>query len=300
MSENKKIAAIGEALWDVYPGSRMIGGAPANFISHIAQTDHKAFIFSRVGDDASGRELVQKLKARKVDVSGVQTDIFKPTGMVRINLKDNGSPSYECSKNVAFDDLRMDSNWEKLAPTMDVIFFGMLAQRSEGSRLTIREFIDKAPNALKIFDANIRQWDNLNSNTINESLQRADILKLNHQECDILKKGMRVEKDDPDFLQELDLKYDLKMAVLTLGNVGSYIVTTTEREFDPGYYISAVDTTGAGDAYAAGFVIKYLQDAALKEISDFANRLAAFVSTRKGATPPWTLEQLELEMTYSL
>jgi fructokinase len=300
MSDKKNIAAIGETLWDVYGDERHPGGAPTNFISHIAQTGHNAFLLSRVGDDANGRELRKKIQDRNIDISGVQTDIFKSTGKVTIELDQSGIPTYHCTQNVAFDDMRVDSIWEELAPRMDVVFYGMLAQRKQASREAIGNFLGRAPNALKVFDANIRQWDESSEHIISASLKQADILKLNHKECGILRKGFRSEEEVPIFLQRLVQEHDLKIAALTLGHVGCYIVTADQREFDPGYYINAIDTTGAGDAFAAGMVFKYLQGAELKEISDFANRLAAFVSTRQGATPTWSIEELEEAMALSL
>lgn len=300
MTEPKNIAAVGEVLWDEYGEERYVGGAPANFVTHIARTAHHPFLFSRVGDDADGRELVQKLHAENINVTGVQTDIFRPTGRVTIELDRHGVPTFRCSSNVAFDEMRVDSNWESLAPQMDVIFFGMLAQRKDQSREAIHSFLGKAEGALKIFDANIRTWDLANRGTLVDSLKKADILKMNRKECDIIKKGLGGQGDDGDFMHHLLQEYDLKMAALTLGEVGCLIVSPQDREFDPGYYIDAIDSSGAGDAFAAGLVIKYLDAAPLNEIADFANRLAAFVSLCKGAAPPWTVEEIDNVMSLRL
>jgi len=300
MSEDKKIAAVGEVLWDVIEDKEYLGGAPANFLSHMARTSFQPYLLSRVGGDKEGRKLVLELKSRNIDVSGVQLDIFKPTATVRIDLDETGNPSYHCTGNVAFDDMRIDAIWEDLAPQMDVVFFGMLAQRSETSREAIQKFLVKAPAALKIFDANIKRWDERNNAVVAQSLKMADIVKLNRDEIAVLKKGMRGPESNAEFLQILVRDYDLKMAALTLGEVGCYLVTPDEQEFDPGYYISVIDATGAGDAFAAGLTLKYLQGADLKEIADFANRLAAFVSTRYGAAPAWTIEELDQEMALRL
>ncbi len=53
-----------------------------------------------------------------------------------------------------------------------------------------------------------------------------------------------------------------------------------------------LDATGAGDAFAAGLVLKILQRAPLREIADFANRLAAYVYTKRGAVPAWSINDL--------
>jgi len=300
MSERQKIAAVGEVLWDIIEDKKYLGGAPANFLSHIARLSLEPFLFSRVGGDKDGRTLVQELKARKIDASGVQLDIFNPTATVKIDLDEKGSPSYHCTRNVAFDDMRIDAKWESLAPQMDVVFFGMLAQRSETSREAIHRFLGKAPKALKVFDANIGRWDESSNRAVVQSLKAADIVKLNRDEIAVLKQGLHGPESNAEFLHGLVRDYKLKMAALTLGEVGCYLVTPDEQEFDPGYYIAVVDATGAGDAFAAGLTFKFLQGAGLKEIADFANRLAAFVSTRHGAAPEWTMEELNQEMELRL
>lgn len=288
-----KIAGLGESLWDMYGHEKFIGGSPANFAAHIAQAGLDAFLFSRVGEDDLGRELLRELAEFGVDISGVQGDLFKPTGAVRISLDQFGQPKYDCSRDVAFDFMRTDSLWEELAPQMDAVFFSLLAQRSETSREAMQLFLQKATTALKICDVNIRHWNANVEALVNESLAVADIIKMNQHECETLKHGLKSKADDLDFLIELLKKYAIQMATLTLGPHGCYLVTQKDLEFDPGYHILPADTSGAGDAFAAGLVLKILQRAPLKEAADFANRLGAFVSTQKGAVPRWTFDELD-------
>ena len=179
MNESKKIAAVGEVLWDVIDGKKYLGGAPANFLSHIAQMSCDAYLFSRIGGDADGRTLRQELRKRNINAAGVQLDIFKPTATVKIDLDEAGNPSYHCTQDVAFDDMRIDANWEEWAPQMDLVYFGLLAQRSDASREAIQKFLAKTPAALKIFDANIKSWNERTSAVVAQSLKMADIVKMN-------------------------------------------------------------------------------------------------------------------------
>ena len=300
MAEKFKIAGLGEILWDIYDDGRFIGGAPANFAAHIAQSGQQAYLFSRVGDDEPGHHAIESLKALHVNTSGVQTDIFQSTGSVKISLDAQGNPHYSCSTNVAFDDMRMDSSWEELAPQMQAVFFGLLAQRSETSREAVRQFLSMASSALKIFDINIRKWDTATEQKVKDSLEVADVIKMNQVELSILKEGFQSDLDDVVFLQDMLERYHLKLAALTLGQHGCCLVTENETEFDPGYFITPVDTTGAGDAFAAAMVVKYLQGASLTEIADAANSLAAFVSLQKGAVPRWSWRQLQEIMVTNL
>jgi len=287
-----KIAGLGEVLWDVYENEKFVGGSPANFSAHIALAGHQAYLFSRVGDDQSGHELVLKIGELNIDVEGIQFDIFKPTGSVKISL-DSGQPTYTCTSDVAFDYLRVDSTWETLAPQMDAVFFGLLAQRSLTSCEAIHEFLRKATTALKFCDLNLRRWDAMTEKNMHDSLVAADIIKLNKNECQLLKNGLKSDDDDITFLRQLIQKHAIQMAALTLGTDGCYLVTAKEQEYDPGYFISPVDASGAGDAFAAGLLYKVLDHAPLAEAADFANRLSAFVATKKGAVPAWSFAELD-------
>jgi fructokinase len=61
----------------------------------------------------------------------------------------------------------------------------------------------------------------------------------------------------------------------------------------PGYRVAVVDTVGAGDAFAAGFLHGVASGWPLREIGDFANRLGALVAARPGGTPAWTPAEIE-------
>ncbi len=295
-----KIAGLGEVLWDVYGDEKFMGGSPANFSAHIALSGQDAYLFARVGDDQAGRDLVREVKSYNVNIEGIQTDIFKPTGTVKISLNAGGQPVYQCTSNVAFDYMRVDSIWEDMAPDMDAVFFGLLAQRSETSREAIYTFLNEASTALKICDVNIRRWDAVTEKNVQDSLIAADIIKLNKQECRLLKEGLRSDDDDITFLRKLIQKHVIQMAALTLGAAGCYLITSKGEEFDPGYFITPVDSSGAGDAFTAGLVVKILEHAPLSEVADFANGLGAYVSTKKGAVPLWSFSELEQFMAVSL
>ena len=295
-----KIAGLGETLWDIYEQEKFVGGSATNFSVHVAQSGQDAYLFSRVGDDKNGRELLQKLSDVNVNTSGVQHDIFKPTGSLHISLDEEGNPDYHCTKDVAFDYMRLDSIWEELAPQMDAVFFGMLAQRNDVSREAMNGFLKKATTALKVCDLNIRQWNSNTERAVNDALVFADIVKLNQSECSILKRGLNVDTDDISFLRQLLEKHAIRMVALTLGQHGCYLITAKEKEFDPGYSIKPMDLSGAGDAFAAGLVLKVLQQAPLSDVADFANKLGAYVSTKIGAVPDWSFHVLDEFITESI
>jgi len=292
MSKKFKIAGLGEILWDVYGEQKYLGGAPANFAAHVSQAGHHGIILSRVGDDLLGNELLVQLQSDGMDISGIQKDTDKPTGTVRVSLNDEGVPSFECSRDVAFDSLEFDSTWQKLAGQIDAVLFGTLAQRQQTSRKAIQAFLRAAPQAIKVFDINLRGWNDDVAMTVETSLQVCDVIKLNEEELHQLKRHNSATGDDVIFLRTLLSKYRLQLAAVTLGARGCYLVTDSEYVQHLGFEAKVVDTTGSGDAFAAGLVVKLLEKAPLSEIAGFGNRLGAFVATQKGAVPKWTMESI--------
>ena len=100
--------AFGEILWDVIDGVPHIGGAPFNFAAHVAKCGLTSSIISSVGEDDLGRRAKEQVAALGVDGTFVSVHPSLPTGTVNVTLN-NGIPSYEIVKPVAWDEIRVDS-----------------------------------------------------------------------------------------------------------------------------------------------------------------------------------------------
>jgi sulfofructose kinase len=73
------------------------------------------------------------------------------------------------------------------------------------------------------------------------------------------------------------------MLCITLGPRGSMMLVDDRLFVEPGFAVQAVDTTGAGDVFRAGFIQAFLNGATPSEILRFANAAAALSCTRAGA-----------------
>ena len=282
-----KIVGIGEVLWDVFPHSRNLGGAPANFAYFVKKLGQNGLVASKVGDDLMGKEILDSLFKLGLAGDFIQIDSEHPTGTVDVKIDDNGQPDYIINKNVAWDFLEFSDRWKKLAKEADVICFGTLAQRSLKSCRTIIDFLKMARSStIKVFDINLRQ-NFYSLKTIVQSLKLATILKLNTEELGIMKNlmGYSSEKNDINFYRRLMNEYGIKLVCLTRGEDGSLLMDESDYYDHPGYKISVADTVGAGDAFTAAVVIRYLDGGTLEEMSSSANRLGSWVSSRTGPTP---------------
>ena len=96
---NNIIVGMGEALWDVLPEGKKIGGAPANFAYHVSQFGFDSRVVSAVGRDELGEEILKVFNEKKLKMQIEQVDY--PTGTVQVTLDDEGVPCYEIKEGVA-------------------------------------------------------------------------------------------------------------------------------------------------------------------------------------------------------
>ena len=296
----KYVIGIGEALFDCLPEGRKLGGAPANFAYHVSQFGLNGCAISAIGKDELGDEIVdtfervhESLPTFNYQLSTVE----QPTGTVKVTLDDKGVPQYEICLGVAWDNIPLTNAMLEIARQAQAVCFGSLAQRSETSRETIQAFLDATPaDALKVFDINLRQsW--YTAEVIAESLSRANILKINDEELDVVATMLLGEPtvpgaliaEDPEktrrICRELIVRYDLRMLILTCGAVGSYVFTADEESYVATPKVQVADTVGAGDSFTATFVAQLLLGKPIREAHERAVKVSAFVCTRHGAMP---------------
>lgn len=291
----KYVVGIGEALFDCLPEGRKLGGAPANFAYHVSQFGLNGCAISAIGDDELGEEIVETFE--KVDLRYVLPRVDQPTGTVMVTLDDKGIPQYDICLGVAWDNIPLTDEMLDIARNAEAICFGSLAQRSETSRRTIHAFLDAAPRtAMKVFDINLRQrW--YTAEVIAESLNRANVLKINDEELDVVATMLlgvpttpgKLIAEDPEktrlVCRDLIAKYNLKMLILTCGAIGSYVFTEDEESYISTPKVVVADTVGAGDSFTATFVARMLQGKSIREAHEKAVQVSAFVCTQNGAMP---------------
>lgn len=277
-----RVVGLGELLWDIFPGGRRLGGAPANFACHASRLGCVGTVVSRVGDDPLGREALDRLDALGVDRGPVQVDPRLPTGTVTVALDTQGHPAFTIHPNVAWDALDFPEALAGLASGAAAICFGTLASRGARTRDTVRRFLGAAgPHCLRIFDVNLRQ-DEYSPERVRALLGLCDVLKLNEDELPQVADMCGVAGDS---LEGLRRRFNLKLVALTLGGRGSVLCTAGGRLEEPGQPVEVVDTVGAGDAFTAALAAGLVQGLDLSTIHRRAARLSAFVCTQPGAVP---------------
>jgi len=276
----KTVIGIGEVLWDVFPERRILGGAPANFAYYASKFGFNGCLVSAVGKDLPGKELLEILEEKKLELLVETVDY--PTGEVHVALDAQGIPQYEICENSAWDNIPFTERTEELARSCNAVCFGTLAQRNEVSQVTIQRFLELVPkNAYKIFDINLRQCF-YSKEIIHQSLQLCNVLKMNEEEiAEIARIFGFAEMTEQEICSHLLKAYDLKIVAETKGAAGSYVFTADETSYSASPKISVANTVGAGDSWLGAFIAALLNGENLQN----AHKLAVEVATHRLTDP---------------
>ena len=287
------ILVLGEILFDLFPAYKRIGGAPFNFAFHLKHLGFDVRFISRVGNDDLGNEILAFLDSLGFDKGDIQTDPVHATGTVTVSMaKDcsNGSGeshSFSIVKDAAYDHIRFDKNLRDLCVSdPELIYFGTLIQRTPSGRDLIRNCLTSAGSAsCKFCDINLRP-DCYTRQVVDEAVAAADILKLSHEELDVLAPDLNASLESRAASLITETGPDL--IILTRGKYGSLWATRQHVLVHPvpnDTDIIIADTVGAGDAYAAMSAadrMAGLEDQKTMALAqDFASRICGI----KGALP---------------
>ena len=282
--ETNYVVGLGEALWDVLPEGKKLGGAPANFAFHAGQFGLNSIAVSALGEDELAEETVGQLNEKHLQYCMPRVPF--PTGTVQVELDADGVPTYDIKENVAWDNIPFTPELKHVAENARAVCWGSLAQRNAVSRDTIYKFLDATPtDCMKIFDINLRQ-NFYTKEVIRESMKRCNMLKINDEELVIIGRMFGYPGLDIENKCWLILgKYNLDMLVLTCGVNGSYVFTPGSMSFQPTPKVQVADTVGAGDSFTGSFCASVLAGKSVYEAHKLAVEVSAYVCTQNGAMP---------------
>jgi fructokinase len=284
---NYHIALFGEVLADVFPDCSVLGGAPFNVARHLRAFGLDPLLISRTGSDPLRDALLEEMVNLGMSTAGIQRDPERPTGQVQVILED-GNHRFEILPDQAYDHICAETTKQTLGENPPhLAYFGTLAQRSAKSRKAAGQFL-QACGCPIFLDINLRiPW--YDEATISTSLGAADIVKLNEYELATVAGMFGLDHLSPEAQAMVLLqRFDLKQLLVTCGASGSWLLDAqlqvyTASPAGPGQPV--VDTVGAGDAFAAVFMLGLMHawdaPATLQRASDYA----AAICRVRGAVP---------------
>lgn len=284
------IIGLGEALWDMLPEGKKLGGAPANFAYHAGQFGLDTIAISALGEDKLADETIEALEQNGLKY--LMPRVPYATGTVQVTLTGEGIPTYEIKENVAWDNIPFNDEIKAAAKNCRAVCFGSLAQRNIVSRQTIQQFLDATPeDCIKICDINLRQQF-FSKEILEESFKRCNILKINDEELVVVTRMFGYQDlDDAKICEKMVKEYNLQMLVLTCGTNGSHVFTADgKHSFQPTPKVEVADTVGAGDSFTGSFCAAILNGKPVEEAHRIAVEVSAYVCTQNGAMPKYPAE----------
>jgi fructokinase len=119
-----------------------------------------------------------------------------------------------------------------------------------------------------------------------------DILKLNADELELITGWFSHYNNDTDRIKAIRDRFGLQHIIVTRGKRGAIINQGDMFWEHAGFSVAVADTVGSGDAFTAAVLWGLIHDKEMPATLEFANRVAAFVTSRQGACPPYALDQI--------
>lgn len=287
-----KLLSFGEVLWDVFPDSKSLGGAPMNFAAHFAKHGHEAFLLSAVGDDALGVDTRENVKALGIDDTLLSVVADKPTGVCLVTLDANGIPSYDLKQDVAWDAIRCDN-----VSDADILYFGTLALRSEYNRETLTILLQQNRFREVFVDVNIRP-PFFSADTITFALSHATIVKISDEELPTVTQALGLDNEKPLAVAKAITERfaDIHLVIITRGENGAVVYDAAVNTLCGANAVKAevVSTVGAGDSFSASFLAAFVSGHAVSDCLSHASHVAAMVVASPQAVPDYDAENPSL------
>lgn len=252
------------------------GGGSANTIKGLAKLGHTCVFSGRIGQDEAGSLFLESLKSHKIHSSLCVSKL--PTAQVACLV----TPDHERTMR-AFIGAGAEMNKSDLTPAL---FEGVCHLHIEGYLMNRIGLVDKAMQLAKEAGASI-SFD-LSSFEIAEEYKKemnalitsyVDIVFARDKEAHMLT-GLSTE-EACNYLKE-----HTKIAVIKMGARGSMAVTQTQKIYQEAFKVNVIDTTGAGDLFASGFLHGFLLGKSLKECLHDGALVASYVIQVPGAEIP--------------
>jgi fructokinase len=287
------VISIGEVLWDVVGSEEHLGGATFNFTAHLTRLGHQVSFISGVGNDDRGRKILAKMSDLGISTCFVRSVPDQATGTVTVTLKAGGQPEFVLHRPAAYDfpHLTAEQTQKLLAHPADWIYFGTLHQISLVAKALTGKLLDSAPETRRFYDVNLRAgfW---NPGLVRELMQRATVVKLNEDEVEEIARAAGTRHASlQEFCRSYAARFGWEGVCVTRGVRGCALLLHDQYIEADGYPVTVCDAVGAGDAFAAAFLHGLGSGWAPARIADFANRVGALVASRRGAIPPWNLQE---------
>jgi ribokinase len=259
------------------PGGK--GANQAVAAGKLAASAGSVRMLGRVGKDVFADHLKASLAAAGVDVSGVHAAKSQPTGCALISVDETGQNSIVVASGANFELAAADVEAMRKAFHHSAIALFQLETPLDTITAALR--LAREENVTTVLDPAPAQT------LPGALLQFVDILTPNENEALKLlgRTGETVSLADAPALASALLALGPRTVILKLGSQGCFLKNSDLELHVPGFAVTSIDTTAAGDTFNAALAVALAQGQPLSQAAVFANAAAAISVTRPGAQP---------------
>ncbi|MDP3484298.1 MAG: carbohydrate kinase family protein [Methanobacteriaceae archaeon] len=234
------------------------GGSALNFAIKTSLNGLNSGIIAKIGNDYHGEIIIDKLSKRGIETSRIEK-IDDSTGMAFISVDGSGKRSIYSFMG-ANEKLNLSKDDLEYIKSAEMIYLGGTYWEVAYAAARHSNKLCFAPGAL---------LSTFGLDKLEPVLANTDILFLNEKEVKILT-GLELSKGI-----DLLIENGISLVVITLGDKGSILHNKKEIIKCPAKIVPVMDTTGAGDAFAAGFISQCFKKKSLNSCLKFATSSAA-------------------------
>ena len=267
-----------------------VGGDAINQSMTLSRLGHKVAFMGNVGNDDAGKFIQKVLTDQGVDLESlkIREDCITATVVVMVGENDERHmcPSTDASSNRKFDIDNVD--FGAFAGVKAVSFCSLFCfPNINDDKLT--EIFRKARASGAVTFADNKLNKNCSFDSFKTAMGYLDYLFINQDEAEFYS-GMKTPEGAAKYFMDLGVQH----VIVKLGSKGCYITDVTQSHYLSTFDVKLVDSVGAGDNFAAGFISSVLRGKSFYESAVFATATAGMtVASLGSSTGVKNMEQVQ-------
>ena len=259
-------------------GSLNVGGEAVNEAMAAAKLGMKTGILCSLGRDAAGDMITAALNRCGVDISLILRSLEHPTPVTTMFVREDGTRK-SITNNAHRYNFHPELYADRFAGARALILGSLFRAPFDDAEIIHAVLAaSKSANQIVFADTKLPNFKFLKLEDLRDSLPMIDYITPNEDEARYFS-----GKEKPEDMAEAFLKWGIRNVILKLGGKGCLFRNAKETVFLPACRIHAVDATGAGDNFVAGFASEILRGSSNADALRFANACGAICTTEVGA-----------------
>lgn len=258
--------------------SLAVGGEAVNGAVAAAKLGMRTAVLGAVGNDKAGDMIMAELARSGVETECVVRSDEHPTPVTTMFVADDGS-----RKSITNEAHRYNFHPERYPQVFTdaraVVLGSLLRAPFDDPDVIKTVTAASGSKGLAVFaDTKLPNFTKLTLDDISDSLPMIDYITPNEDEGKYC-----TGEDDPDKMADVFLDKGVKNVIIKLGGKGCFFKNREGSIMLPAFDVDAVDATGAGDNFLAGFVSEIIRGSSVRRALSFANACGAICATAVGA-----------------